>query len=69
MPHVVKRVIYPRAAMVKFPRGATIGAPNNAAQQRQVILDAFEVLKTAGAPGTVVELSHRWNGGGDIPIM
>ncbi|MCZ6473999.1 MAG: hypothetical protein O6934_11215 [SAR324 cluster bacterium] len=56
----VERVNYPRAATVKFPRGATLGRPHDAAQQRQVLLDTFEVLRTAPGPGTHVELNHKW---------
>lgn len=63
LPPRVKRVGYPRAALVKFPRGAAVGAPGDAAQQRQVLLDTFKVLETASAPGTPVELEHRWSGG------
>lgn len=60
----VERINYPRAATVKFPRGATLGRPNDPAMQRQVLLDTFEVLRTAQAPGTVVELDHKWAAGG-----
>ena len=60
----VERINYPRAATVKFPRGSTLGRPNDPAMQRKVLLDTFEVLRTAPAPGTVVELDHKWVGGG-----
>ena len=62
MPDRADRIKYPRAAAVKFPRGATVGRPNDAAQQRQVLLDTFEVLRTATQPAAVVELAHRWAG-------
>ena len=58
----VERINYPRAATVKFPRGATLGRPHDVQQQRQVLLDTFEVLRTATAPGTWVELAHKWVG-------
>ena len=56
----MERINYPRAAVVRFPRGATVGAPHMPEQQRQVLLDTLEVLRTATAPGTLVELPHRW---------
>ena len=60
----VERINYPRAATVKFPRGSTLGRANDAAMQRQVLLDTFEVLRTAPGPSTWVELDHKWVGGG-----
>jgi D-proline reductase (dithiol) PrdB len=60
----VERINYPRAATVKFPRGATLGRPNDPAMHRQVLLDTFELLRTAPGPSTWVELDHKWAGGG-----
>ena len=57
------RIKYPRAAVVKFPRGATAGRPNDPAHQRQVLLDTFQVLRTATEAARIVELDHRWAGG------
>ncbi len=62
LPAWADRIKYPRAAAVKFPRGAPVGRPNDAAQQRQVLLDTFEVLRTATHPAAVVKLAHRWAG-------
>lgn len=56
----VRRVRYPRAAVAKFPRGATCGGPHAVALQRAVVREAFRVLETAEAPGTLVELPHRY---------
>lgn len=56
----VDKIKYPRAAIARFPRGATVGEPNNSAQQRQVLEDALAVLATATQPGVVVELKHAW---------
>ena len=58
----VERIKYPRAVLVKFPRGATVGPPGDAALQRQVILDALHVLESATEPCAYVELPHRWPG-------
>ena len=63
MKQSVERVKNPRTVVVRFPRGATIGPPNDIELQRRVILDALEVLRTARKPGTLVELPHRWAGG------
>jgi hypothetical protein len=56
----VEKVKYPRAALVRFPRGATVGAPGNAAQQRRVLEDTLALFATAAQPGTIVELAHQW---------
>jgi len=56
----MEMVNYPRAALVRFPRGATVGAPHMPDLQRQVLLDTLELLHTATRPGTLVELSHPW---------
>lgn len=58
----VERIRYPRAALVRFPRGATVGTPNHPEQQRQVLLDTLDLLRTATVPGTVVALDHAWLG-------
>ncbi len=60
LPERVTRVGYPRAAIVKFPRGATCGPPHAAELQRQVIADALRLLETAQSPGTLLELPHRF---------
>lgn len=57
----VERVRYPRAVVVKFPRGATVGPPGDSALQRQVLVDAFAHLQQADAPGAIAELEHRWH--------
>jgi D-proline reductase (dithiol) PrdB len=57
----VQWVRYPRAAIVKFPRGATCGPPHAADLQRAVLRDVFRLLETAREPGTVVELPHRFS--------
>jgi hypothetical protein len=56
----VKRVVYPRAAVARFPRGATCGPPNAPELQHEVIGAALELLRTATRPGTLVELPQRF---------
>jgi hypothetical protein len=58
----VERIKYPRAALVRFPRGATVGTPNRPEQQRSVLRDTLALLASATAPGTIVELPYRWEG-------
>ncbi|MEE8435082.1 MAG: hypothetical protein V3S64_09885 [bacterium] len=58
----VERVMYPRAVIVKFPRGATVGAPEDAALQTQVLRDALDWLESASQPGAFLDLPHRWPG-------
>ncbi len=60
MPDRVDWVNYPRAALVKFPRGATCGPPHAAELQRQVLREALALLSTATTPGARVELAHRF---------
>lgn len=50
----------PRAVQTRFPRGATVGTPNHADQQRNVLRDAFKMLSTATEPGETKELPYRW---------
>ncbi|MCI0527505.1 MAG: hypothetical protein L0Y56_08700 [Nitrospira sp.] len=59
---VVDRIKYPRSVLVKFPRGANVGAPNNPEQQRDVLLDALRALTAVETPGTVIELPYKWPG-------
>ena len=59
-----EKIRYPRAVLVRFPRGATVGTPGDAAQQRRVLEDALGLLASATVPGTLVELDHKWSGAG-----
>ncbi|GIX48246.1 MAG: hypothetical protein KatS3mg131_2457 [Candidatus Tectimicrobiota bacterium] len=59
-PHILEQVRPPRAVVTAFPRGATVGAPGNAEQQRQVLLDALAVLEEAETPGVLYVLPYRW---------
>ena len=56
----MERLKLPRAVLVKFPRGANVGAPRNATQQRQVLTDALRRLEQAQEPAQIVELPYRW---------
>ena len=60
----VEKIKYPRAALVRFPRGATVGTPGHPVQQRQVLEETLALLRSATEPGVIVELAHRWEGAG-----
>ena len=60
--NVVERVKYPRAVIVKFPRGATVGPPGDVPLQTQIIRDALDWLESASEPGAFLDLPHRWPG-------
>lgn len=57
----VQWVRYPRAALVKFPRGANCGPPHDADFQRTVLRDVLDLLETAREPGVPAELPHRFS--------
>jgi hypothetical protein len=59
-----EKIKYPRAALVRFPRGATVGTPGDAAQQRHVLEDALRLFDSATQPGTIAELDYKWSGPG-----
>lgn len=50
----------PRAVFVKWPLGHPLGEPQNAAQQRTLIFDALQLLKSAQTPGIIAEPGYRW---------
>ncbi len=56
----MERVGYPRAGVVRVPRGAVLGPPCDAALQRAVLDDTLKLLQTASEPGVLVDLPHRW---------
>jgi hypothetical protein len=53
------RVKPPRSVVTPFPRGATLGAPGDRAQQRQVLLDALTALQKMAEPGSLLELPYK----------
>lgn len=61
----MERLGLPRAVLVKFPRGANVGPPGDAALQRKVLSDALTRFERAQVPGQIVELPHRWQPQGE----
>ena len=60
IPAFTAAVGVPRLAAIAYPFGRPMGRPNDAEGQRAVLRAALEVLETATAPGTVVELPFTW---------
>jgi hypothetical protein len=59
-PQSTGRVMPPRWAHVRFPRGSMLGEPGNRAKQMAVLRDTFAALTSIAAPGGPVELPYRW---------
>ena len=59
---VVERLQYPRAALVRFPRGATVGAPHDIATQQTTLRGALRLLESTTGPGEIVKLDASWAG-------
>lgn len=50
----------PRIAAVEHPFGAPMGAPGDAATQREVLRAALSALNSIARPGDVVHLPFTW---------
>ena len=50
----------PRLVLTPHPMGRPLGAPNNAAGQKQTLLTALELLETATKNSTIIELDHPY---------
>lgn len=59
-PGATRRVMPPRWARVRFPRGSMFGEPGNRDKQRAVLLDALRALESIRTPGGQAELPYRW---------
>lgn len=57
---ITAQVKPPRAVYLRWPFGHPMGEPGRPAQQRQVLLDALDLLASAEAPGVIVDLPYRW---------
>jgi hypothetical protein len=72
IPEFTASVGAPRVAGVEFPFGRTLGVPGDGDGQRAVLRAALEVVASAPAPGTVVQLPFEWpqsprDAGGELP--
>jgi hypothetical protein len=60
IPAFTAAVGVPRLAAIAYPMSRPMGRPHDAEGQRAVLRAALELLETASAPGTVVELPFTW---------
>ncbi|MFN8534832.1 MAG: hypothetical protein U0556_14945 [Dehalococcoidia bacterium] len=49
----------PRVVSLRFPMGFPLG--HETSQQRQIIDDALNALKTITEPGTIIDLPYVWD--------
>lgn len=50
----------PRTIITPHPMGRTIGAPGDRETQKKVIMAALDLLENASSPGTIVDLTGRY---------
>ncbi|HNY65057.1 MAG TPA: hypothetical protein PKM41_06430 [Deltaproteobacteria bacterium] len=55
-----EKVKPPRTVFLRWPFGHPLGEPFNRAQQRAVLLKAFEALTGITVPGTIVDVPWQW---------
>ena len=60
IPDFTRAVGVPRLAGIAYPMSRPMGRPGDATGQRAVLRALLEVLETATAPGTYVELPFTW---------
>ena len=59
-PEITAHMNVSRAAYVRFPLGSPFGEVGRPDHQRRVLEDLLDLLESATAPNTLVELPHRW---------
>ena len=64
--HVPEEMGYPRTVITRHPMGRPMGPPGDGATQRRVTAAALDLLESADAGGSLVELeeSYRPRAGG-----
>lgn len=60
LPPVVRQSGTPRAVAPLVPMGANAGAPNNIAQQRDIVVASLEELIKIQTPGKIVPLPFEY---------
>ena len=58
---ITEAVRPPRSVFLDYPLGSTCGRPNDAANQRAVLLAALALLETGRTPGEIVDLPDVWS--------
>ncbi len=51
----------PRSAFIDFPLGRQSGKPGEIDLQLQILKDTLNVLVSAAAPGTLIDLEYQWD--------
>ena len=60
IPALTRAVGVPRLAGISYPMGRPLGRPHDADGQRAVLRATLELLESASAPDTYVELPFEW---------
>ena len=60
IPDLTRAVGVPRLAGISYPMGRPLGRPHDADGQRAVLCGLLDILSTAQAPDTYVELPFVW---------
>jgi hypothetical protein len=50
----------PRTVFLPFPFGHPMGEPFNVAQQRTVLIAAFDALYSISTPAEIIDLPYKW---------
>ena len=58
---ITSAVLPPRSVFLDYPLGSTCGRPNDAANQRAVILAGLGLFETGRRPGEIVDLPYVWS--------
>ena len=58
---ITEAVLPPRSVFLDYPLGSTCGRPNDAANQRAVLLAGLRLLETGPIPGEIVDLPFVWS--------
>jgi hypothetical protein len=60
VPEFNRQIGFPRVAAIEYPFGRPVGQVNDAANQRQVLLETISCLEKAKKPGQVFHLPFTW---------
>ena len=63
LPTIAAQLGAPRIAAPDTPMGATMGRPDDPAQQRRVLLASLHLLETATEPAQVVPVAEHYRTG------
>lgn len=59
---VTEQVGVPRAAVIRFPYGYSVGSAFDLAMQRSIVKDALNLVYQIEEPRTIVRLPYHWRG-------